>query len=64
MSQLLEECRVIKGQIAEMKCRIKLIYREIEKDNTPKQVIEDQLNKVTEDFSQILAKIDCLEKDI
>jgi hypothetical protein len=52
--RLLEECQVLKGQIAEIK--YKLI---ISKDQNM-----EQFNRLLLDFSEILAKIDCLEKTI
>lgn len=62
MSQLLEECLMLKGQIAEIKCKLKLINQEI-LDKTPRHIIEEKIEKITNDFSKILAKIECLEQD-
>lgn len=61
---LVEECLTLKGQIAEIKCKLKLIHQEILENKIPKDKIKEKLDNITKDFSTILARIDCIEQDI
>ena len=54
---LVEECLCLKGQIAEIKCKLKLIEREMLENKIPKDQVQSKLDNITKDFSVILAKI-------
>jgi uncharacterized protein YfkK (UPF0435 family) len=59
---LVEECLSLKGQIAEIKCKLKLIEREVLENKIPKDQVQSKLDNITKDFSVILARIDCIDK--
>ena len=59
---LMEECLVLKGQIAEIRCKLKLINQEILEKKIPKDQVQEKIDAVQKDFSVILAKIDCIDK--
>ena len=59
---LVEECLSLKGQIAEIKCKLRLIERELVENKIPKDQVQAKLENIAKDFSVILARIDCIDK--